>query len=91
MNKLKELSSKFLPNVPYDKKLHFLCGFAIALIGGIITDPITGIGLAIAAGIAKECYDDYSYGKFDIADMLTTWIGGACGFTVVSLCKYWFG
>jgi hypothetical protein len=54
LDKLKEWLSKILPNVPFDKKLHFICGFLIALIGGLVTDPITGIGLAIAAGIVKE-------------------------------------
>jgi len=89
MDKLKELLNKIFPNIPVDKKLHFIAGFLIALIGGILTDPITGIGFALAAGIAKECYDDYSYGKFDIADMLATWVGGACGFALVSLINYW--
>ena len=90
MDKLKELLSKFLPNVPYDKKLHFIAGFLIALIMGIITDPITGIGFAIATGIFKECYDDYQKdGSFDAYDMIATWIGGACGFALVSLVQYW--
>ena len=57
--------------------------------GGVIIDPITGLGLSIAVGVAKECYDDYSYGKYDIKDMIATWIGGAVGFTVVSLMQYW--
>lgn len=37
-----------------DKKLHFLAGLIIALLGVVIIDPITGIGFAIAAGIVKE-------------------------------------
>lgn len=89
MNKLKEILSKFLPNIPFDKKLHALCGFIIALICGFVINPLTGLGLAIAAGIAKECYDDYDYGKYDIADMIATWIGGAVGFALVSLINYW--
>lgn len=48
------------------KKLHFIAGMLIALIMGFLIDPITGLGFAIAAGIAKECYDDYSYGVFDL-------------------------
>ena len=75
--------------IPKDKQYHFIAGAVIALIGGFVLSPIEGIGLAIAAGIAKECYDDYSYGKFDIADMIATWVGGACGFAVVSLIQYW--
>ena len=91
MNKLKSLLTKIFPSIPYDKKLHFLAGFAIAIIMGFITDPITGIGLAIAAGVAKECYDDYKYNGYDIKDMIATWIGGSCGFALVSLISYWRG
>ena len=40
--------------IPKDKKLHFLAGLIIALLGGVIIGPITGIGFAIAAGIVKE-------------------------------------
>lgn len=75
--------------MPKDKQYHFLAGALIAILGGVIIDPITGIGLAIAAGIAKECYDDYDYGKYDIKDMIVTWIGGAVGFAVASLINYW--
>lgn len=76
--------------IPYDKKLHFGAGLIIAILGGVVTDPITGIGLAIAAGIAKECYDDYHKdGSFDWRDMIATWIGGAVGFALVSLINYW--
>lgn len=78
--------------IPRDKKLHFLAGLIIAFVVGLILSPIEGIGLAIAAGVFKECYDSfYKETKFDIADMIATWIGGAVGFAVVSLCKYWFG
>ena len=86
---MKEMLQNFMPNIPYDKKLHFLAGFIIALLGDVIIDPITGLGFAIAAGIAKECYDDYSYGVFDIKDMIATWIGGAVVVAVVSLIQYW--
>lgn len=86
---MKELLDKIFPNVPFDKKLHFLAGALIAILGGVIIDPITGLGFAIAAGIGKECYDDYDYGVFDWRDMIVTWIGGACGFAVVSLINYW--
>ena len=44
MDKLKELLKKIFPSIPYDKKLHFLAGFIIAILGGVIIDPITGIG-----------------------------------------------
>lgn len=78
-----------MSNVPKDKIYHFIAGFAIALIGGVVLSPIEGIGLAIAAGIFKECYDDYSYGKYDVIDMIATWLGGCVGFTLVALVQYW--
>ena len=86
---MKELLNKTFPNIPYDKKLHFLAGLLIALLIGLIIDPITGAYLAVAAGIAKEIYDLCDYGVFDWKDMIATWIGGAVGFAVVSLINYW--
>ena len=76
--------------IPYDKKLHFIAGLVIALLVGIILSPIEGIGVAIAAGMFKECYDDYRQdGAFDKLDMIATWLGGCVGFTVLSLINYW--
>lgn len=31
-------------NITYDKKLHFLAGALIAILGVVIIDPITGFG-----------------------------------------------
>ena len=76
-------------NIAKDKLYHLIAGFLIAVIGSIILSPIEGIGLAIMAGVFKECYDQYTYDKFDIKDMVATWIGGACGFALVSLINYW--
>ena len=75
--------------IEQDKILHFLAGLLIAILGGVIIDPITGIGLAIAAGIAKECYDDYHDKKIEVWDAVATAIGGCVGFTVVSIIQYW--
>lgn len=89
MDKLKELLNKIFPSIPVDKKLHFIAGFLIALIGGFLTDPITGVGFAIAAGVFKECYDSYNDGKFDPVDMIVTWVGGLVGLGLVTLINYW--
>lgn len=76
--------------IPKDKLYHFAAGAIIAIIGGVITGPITGLGFAIGAGIIKECYDSYNMDNaFDWQDMITTWIGGTVGFVVVSLINYW--
>lgn len=76
-------------NIPKDKIYHFIAGALIAILGGVIIDPMTGLGFAAAAGIGKECYDDWHDKKIEIWDAVATWIGGACGFTVVSLINYW--
>ena len=74
----------------YDKKLHLIAGVVIAVFFGLIADPITGLGAAIAAGIMKECYDDWHQdGAFDPKDMAATWAGGCIGFALVSLVNYW--
>lgn len=86
---MKEILNKIFPSVPYDKKLHFLAGLLIAILSGVIIDPMTGLGFAIAAGIFKECWDSYNDEPFDIFDMLVTWLGGAVGFALVSLINYW--
>ncbi len=61
-----------------DKKLHMLCGFCIALFVGMYS-PKLGLTAGMAAGIAKEIYDYFSYGVFDRMDMLATWAGAAIG------------
>ena len=86
---MKTILQNFLPNISYDKKLHFIVGLLIAILAGFVIDPITGIGLSIVAGVFKECYDDWKYNGYDIKDMIATWIGGAVGFTLVSLMNYW--
>lgn len=76
-------------NIPKDKIYHLIAGFAVAIVMGVIIDPIAGLGLSIAAGIAKECYDDWKYDGYDIKDMIATWVGGCVGFAVLSLVNYW--
>ena len=76
-------------NIPKDKIYHAIAGFLLCIIFTLIDDPITGIGAAICGGIAKECYDHYLYGKFDIADMIATWVGGCVAFALLALIRYW--
>lgn len=49
--------------IPYDKKLHFLCG----------------LSAGVTAGVAKEVYDYYDYALFDKYDMFYTWAGALIG------------
>ena len=71
--------------VPYDKKLHIFIGFFISLTSVFI--GIWGLTLAILAGIGKEVYDYFDYGKPDILDFAATLLGGVIGWAVVQLLE----
>lgn len=64
--------------MPYDKKLHILCGLLLSLLIGVY-NPIYGLFAGVVAGVAKEVYDYYDYGLFDKYDMLATWAGAVIG------------
>lgn len=64
--------------IPYDKKLHSLCGFLISLLIGLY-NPLYGLYAGVTAGVAKEVYDYFDYGLFDKYDMLATWAGALIG------------
>ena len=64
--------------MPYDKKLHFIAGLAIAIIFGW-QNPLIGLAAGFAAGVAKEVYDYLDYGGFDKQDMYATWAGSLLG------------
>lgn len=64
--------------MPYDKKLHFLCGFIISLLIGLY-NPLYGLSAGMIAGVAKEVYDYLDYGGPDIKDFLATAVGSILG------------
>lgn len=68
----------FLGSIAADKLLHFIVGMLIAGIVGI-TPCFANYALivAVVAGLAKEVYDEFSYGGWDSFDLLYTAIGGA--------------
>lgn len=72
--------------IPYDKKLHFLCGFLISLLVGLY-NPLYGLLAGVTAGVAKELYDYYDYGLFDKYDMLATWAGALIGTCLCLMAK----
>jgi hypothetical protein len=43
--------------LPKDKLLHLIAGFVIALLGTMLFGKVTGLGLAVITGAAKEFYD----------------------------------
>ena len=70
----------------YDKKLHFLAGLCITCTAVLLcylcygtVNLWLGLGCGMAAGVAKEVYDEYDYGGFDYVDMLATWLGAIVG------------
>ena len=65
--------------IPYDKRLHILAGFIIALIFASVFGWLEGLTAGIIAGVGKEVYDKLDYGLFDIEDMITTFIGSIVG------------
>lgn len=68
----------------HDKKLHFIAGFIIALIGSFIFKgftsfyPLIGFALGVIAGAAKELIRDYALDKGtpEFQDFLAT-VGGS--------------
>ena len=69
-----------LPQIPYDKKLHLICGFMLSLLG-LIYWPLYATGFV--AGIVKEIWDKISgRGCPDIYDTVWTWVGAAAGVVV---------
>lgn len=63
-----------------DKKKHFVAGAAAAEVGRQMGfTPIQSCGLSLAAGIAKEAYDEVAGGTVEGKDVLATVAG--CSFT----------
>lgn len=72
--------------MPYDKKLHLLAGICITCVAVLLCylcyGPVNiwiGLGCGMVAGVAKEIYDEITYGGFDKLDMLATWAGSLLG------------
>ena len=64
--------------MPYDKKLHLACGFAICL-ASCLTIAKHALLITIIAGALKELYDYYNQDKHTVefADFAYTVCGGA--------------
>lgn len=91
MNKVYELINKLGLPFQTDKILHFIAGFLITVIfsymaylQGLDYPQSYGIVLGVLAGIGKEGWDLYSYGKFDTYDMVSTWVGAFIGGALVA-------
>lgn len=76
-----------LGSIPSDKMLHFIAGMLITAIVAVIVPRFAplAVTVAVVAGLAKEVYDEITYGGFDFKDWLATVIGG-----VVMQIIIWF-
>lgn len=72
--------------VTNDKDQHFIGGFIISFLCGILTVPILGFLLSILIGGLKELYDRVSKtGVVDYNDFMATVLGGTIGFILLEL------
>ena len=74
------LASTSTTAVEYDKKLHFVGSVIIGSVTQVaVEDWRVSAATCMAIGIAKEVYDEYSYGGFDTKDLLFDAAGCALG------------
>lgn len=79
-------------NLPHDKKLHLVAGFAIAWLSGIaclkLGMPLWIAGaLAVLAGALKEARDALGYGDCDLWDFVATMAGVVAALTVLFVVR----
>ena len=92
MKQVYEIINRLGLPFPTDKILHFIAGFLITVIfsyvaylQGLDYPQSYGIVLGVCAGIGKEAFDYYDYGKADFFDMMATFIGVFIGGVLVVL------
>ena len=74
-----------------DKKLHFIVGLVIGLIGGYFISPKFGLMLAMIAGILKEVRDKLSgRGTCELLDCVYTICGGLLAYIILLILLYIF-
>jgi len=71
--------------IAYDKRLHFIAGFVIAVIAQVLFGGDWGILAGISAGIAKEIKDEITYGGADWWDLAATVAGSLFGLSLLRL------
>ncbi len=74
-----------------DKRDHLMIGFSVAVIGSILFAPITGLLLAILAGVLKEVWDFSGRGTVEYADFIYTVIGGVTALVTLLCLTLIFG
>lgn len=61
-----------LLNIRQDRANHFIYGLLVYLLANIFFTDIVCFGIVLTIAFAKECYDEYNYGGFDIVDLIYT-------------------
>ena len=74
----------------YDKIMHIVCGYAIAITFGLIFGIKFGLVFATFAGAFKELYDYFhpETHSVEIADLFATVVGGIVGCIVLEIIAY---
>jgi len=69
-----------------DKLYHFVAGFLIAIVIGLIS-PISGLICSVVIGAGKEVIYDklMKRGCFEVLDFVATCIGGVIGYLIFIL------
>lgn len=62
-----------------DKRKHFLAGFIIALLVGIL-NPLVGVSAGLVAAFLKEWWDSKGYGTVELYDIIFTDLGTLVAF-----------
>lgn len=57
--------------IPYDKLSHSFYGTLTYVLVSVYS-PLLAIAATILSALAKELYDEYKYGGFDILDIMAT-------------------
>lgn len=86
------ITIKLSGQLPTDKMLHFSAGYIICTSAGSLSYhlnskyPVTvGVSLGVAAGVGKEVRDYYTYGQFDVFDLMFTAEGVIFGGTCIKV------
>lgn len=74
----------------YDKIMHIVCGYAIAVTFGLIFGIKFSLMFATVAGALKELYDHFhpETHSVEIADFFATVAGGVAGCIVLKIIAY---
>jgi hypothetical protein len=67
--------------IEQDKVKHFIVGFGITVVGGLIFIPLAALGFL--SGFVKEWIDSMGYGQVEDADIWFTCAGAALGCVVL--------